>query len=100
MVGDAICTGGSESLEQCDKVVTHLSQYFCNPGCTYGVFTFTNGNELIQGDSGGPVYAKSGTNVTIRGIILAKAGTTGYAQQWANITGYWGGVTICTLATC
>jgi hypothetical protein len=100
MVGDAICTGGSVSLEQCDKVVIALNQMKCNPGCTYLVFTFTNGNELIPGDSGGPVYAKSGTNVTIRGIILAKAGTTGFAQQWGTIASYWGGVTICTVGTC
>ncbi len=97
--GVTYCSGGSKSYEKCDKVSIANDVYHCFPtGCTDKLTTFTNGNELIGGDSGGPYYYKS-SQAYARGILIGLSGSTGYAQEWNEIA-QWFNITPCHYDPC
>lgn len=99
-LGAAVCQSGSFSTSLCGITIKSLSAKYCDPdGCTTYVIRATRGNAIaiIGGDSGGPVYTRSGsTGATIRGITFAGSGctasrcTTLYAERYASIAGHLG----------
>lgn len=99
-VGTVVCQSGSFSSSLCGITVRSTSAKYCDTdGCTTYVIRATRGGQIaiIGGDSGGPVYTRSGsTGATIRGITFAGAGcassrcTTLYAERYASITGHLG----------
>ena len=103
-VGTVDCQSGSFSTSLCGITVKSRSAKYCDSeGCTTYVIRATRGGQIaiIGGDSGGPVYTRSGsTTATIRGITFAGGGcassrcTTLYAERYASIAGHLG---ICAL---
>jgi streptogrisin D len=99
-VGTVVCQAGSFSTSLCGITVRSTSAKYCDTdGCTTYVIRATRGGQIaiIGGDSGGPLYTRSGsTTATIRGIMFAGAGcassrcTTLYAERYASITGHLG----------
>ncbi|GAA1668199.1 S1 family peptidase [Kribbella yunnanensis] len=99
-VGTVVCQSGSFSTSLCGLTVRSTSAKYCDvDGCTTFVIRATRGGQIaiIGGDSGGPVYSRSGSSAaTIRGITFAGAGcassrcTTLYAERYASISGHLG----------
>lgn len=99
-VGTQVCQSGSFSTSLCGITVRSKSAKYCDAdGCTTYVIRGTRDGQtaIIGGDSGGPVYTKSGsTGATIRGIAFAGSGcsasrcTTIYAERYNSITGHLG----------
>ncbi|WP_460665740.1 S1 family peptidase [Kribbella swartbergensis] len=97
-VGTVVCQSGSFSTSLCGITVRSTSAKYCdNDGCTTYVIRATRGGQIaiIGGDSGGPVYTRSGSSAaTIRGTTFAGSGcassrcTTLYAERYASITGH------------
>jgi hypothetical protein len=59
--------------------------------CKSPVAAFTGGTLPQGGDSGSPFYAKSGTDIHIRGIVIAGDGvTTAFAETWSRISARFG----------
>lgn len=92
------CTGGSFSLEQCNKVAEAVDVQACDAQnqCTNHLVRFTNGAALMAGDSGGPFYFKSAaTCIYARGTIVGKnpAGK-GFAQLWNTVLNTFGVSTV------
>ncbi|RIV40066.1 hypothetical protein D2L64_07045 [Micromonospora radicis] len=77
VVGDGICLSGMVTRAICGLTVTNLTGQLCDPaGCTPGLMTARRNNDVVVrgGDSGGPVYIRTGTaNATAVGSIV---GTT------------------------
>jgi hypothetical protein len=103
VAGVTYCTSGAYSTELCNKVAIAVNVFHCfsdGSGCTDKMVSFSNGLTMLHGDSGGPMYLKSGSTVYARGTIIgAEPDGTGYAQQWSAIAAAWG-VSICLLSTC
>jgi hypothetical protein len=100
VAGVTYCTGGSKSFEKCDKVALQNNVQGCwSDGCTDQLTSFTNGAELISGDSGGPYYYRANGLAYARGIIIGQINGTGYAQEWDEIQS-WFNVTPCHLNPC
>lgn len=72
--GDVVCLSGMTTRATCGLTVTNLTGELCDPaGCTYGLMSARrNGETVVRGgDSGGPVYLRSGTsNATVLGVIV------------------------------
>lgn len=85
------CHSGRTTGEQCGHTVNSVDAQVCTAtGCKSPVIAYTGGNLHQGGDSGSPFYIKSGTNVHIRGIIIASGGGTGYAEKWSRISSHLG----------
>lgn len=90
-VGSTYCTSGATTNENCGKKVNNLSDSFCDAsGCTYSLASYTGGSNTSGGDSGGPLVLKSGSKVYPRGIHIARAGSTMYAEKWSTISSHFG----------
>jgi hypothetical protein len=90
------CHSGRTTGENCGHTATSVTAQVCTQsGCKSPVIAFTGGVLPQGGDSGSPFYAKSGTNIHIRGIIIAVGGGTAYAEKWSRIANRYG-VTIAT----
>ena len=90
-VGATYCTSGTTTNENCGKVVQSLSASFCDSsGCTYGLASYTGGTSTAGGDSGGPLVLKGSSTVYPRGIHIARAGSTMYAEKWSTISSHLG----------
>ena len=90
-VGATYCTSGTTTNENCGKVVQSLSASFCDSsGCTYGLASYTGGTSTAGGDSGGPLVLKGSSTVYPRGIHIARAGSTMYAEKWSTISSHFG----------
>lgn len=99
-VGTQVCQSGSFSTSLCGITVRSTSAKYCDTdGCTTYVIRGTRDGKpaIIGGDSGGPLYTKSGSSgATIRGLAFAGSGcsasrcTTIYAERYASITGHLG----------
>jgi hypothetical protein len=84
--GTIYCTSGAQSAEICNRVSIANNVTQCwSDGCTNDLTSFTHGDSLIPGDSGGPFYIKDSTLAYPRGIIIGFVGSTGYAQEWSII---------------
>ncbi len=98
LVNSTYCTGGSFSLEHCDRVAEAVDVQACDAQnqCTNHLVRFTNGNTLQPGDSGGPFYFKStATCVYARGTIVGKNGAgKGFAQLWNTVLNSFGVSTV------
>ena len=90
------CHSGRTSGEACDHKVLSVDAEVCTQtGCKSPVIAW-NGGQLSQGgDSGSPFYIKSGTDVHIRGMVIAGSSSTSYAEKWSRISSHLG-VTIVT----
>jgi hypothetical protein len=87
LVNSVYCSSGTISLEHCNHTVNSLSATYCDEeGCTANLVRFTNGNLLANGDSGGPFYFKNANGtLAVRGTLIAKINTNGYAHKWTTI---------------
>ncbi|WP_027346192.1 chymotrypsin family serine protease [Hamadaea tsunoensis] len=81
---DVVCVSGMVSGALCSIVVTSVGTFLCDSaGCTSGLISGTrNGDTIVRaGDSGGPVYERTGTASAIAlGSIVGGSGgrsTTG-----------------------
>jgi hypothetical protein len=84
------CRSGQTTFEQCGSTVTSLSGSFCDAsGCTPSLIVYTGGGTSAGGDSGAPYYLP-GTNVAIRGMHIARSGTTMYAERYNAIAAHFG----------
>lgn len=74
-VGSSVCVSGMVTGAKCGAIVTATNSLFCDlSGCTGGLVKAQRmGVTLAEtGDSGGPVYTRSGaTNAFINGMIIA-----------------------------
>jgi hypothetical protein len=85
------CHSGRTTGENCGHTATSVNAQVCtSSGCKAPVIAFTGGALPQGGDSGSPFYAKSGSNVHIRGIIIAVGGNTAYAEKWSRISSRFG----------
>jgi hypothetical protein len=100
-VGSQICQSGSFTRSLCGITVNSNNATYCDTeGCTTHVTRGTRSGQIVvrAGDSGGPVYTKTGTDsATVRGIAFAGSGcnaadhcTTIYAERYTSITGHLG----------
>ena len=95
-VNDLVCQSGMTSRAICSLRVVSLTGEFCDDaGCTPGLVVFQRSGDVVvrPGDSGGPLYARSGTsNAAARGLVIALSdfGTTGYAENIANVEAHLG----------
>ncbi|AGL19540.1 hypothetical protein [Actinoplanes sp. N902-109] len=84
------CRSGQTTFEQCGSTVTSLSGSFCDAsGCTPSLIVYSGGGTSAGGDSGAPYYLP-GTNVAIRGLHIARSGTTMYAERYNSIAAHFG----------
>jgi hypothetical protein len=93
-VGVLVCFSGMSTKATCNIQVTSTNGYFCDAaGCTGGLIEAMRNGELIvrPGDSGGPIYTRSGTsNAYGAGMIIAGAagGTIAYGEHLGVIESY------------
>lgn len=91
VVGSFYCTSGTTTFENCGKQVTSLSGTFCDAaGCTPALATFQGGTMIAGGDSGGPLVLRGSTTVYPRGVVIARAGSTMFAEKWSTVASFWG----------
>lgn len=45
---------------------------------------------LLNGDSGAPLVLKSTSTVYPRGLVIARAGTTMFAEKYSTVANYFG----------
>ncbi|CAL9426476.1 hypothetical protein SUDANB95_01949 [Actinosynnema sp. ALI-1.44] len=82
------CHSGRTTGEQCGHKVVDADAMACTKnGCKDHVVSFTLGVLPDLGDSGGPFFAKSGTNILIRGIVFGRNLTdmTGWVEPYSRI---------------
>ena len=85
------CHSGRTTGEQCGhKVLSTSAQVCTGTGCKSPVIRFQATTGLLPqgGDSGSPFYIKSGTNVHIRGMVIAGGGGYAYAEKWSRISSH------------
>jgi hypothetical protein len=74
-VGSSVCVSGMVTGAKCGAIVTSTNSQFCDlAGCTGGLVSAQRmGVTLaVTGDSGGPVYTRSGAaNAFVNGMIVA-----------------------------
>ncbi|MEV4412158.1 hypothetical protein [Catellatospora sp. NPDC049609] len=74
VIGDSVCLSGMVTKATCGIAVNSLQGVLCAAdGCTYGLMQGNRGGDVIvkPGDSGGPVYIRSGTsNATGLAMII------------------------------
>lgn len=83
------CHSGRTTGEQCGHKVVDTDAMACTPtGCKDHVVSFKLGVIPDLGDSGSPFFAKSGTNILIRGMVFARnlADMTGWVEPYSRIT--------------
>lgn len=84
-VGAAYCRSGQTTYERCSQVVTSLHAQFCDEaGCTVELIAY-RGPAGEGGDSGAPLYQYVNGTVQIRGMHIAHADDTMYAERWTTI---------------
>ncbi|WP_148256518.1 hypothetical protein [Kribbella flavida] len=84
-VGAAYCRSGQTTFERCSQVVTSLHAQFCDEsGCTVELIAY-RGPASSGGDSGAPLYQYVNGTVQIRGMHIAHADDTMYAERWTTI---------------
>jgi hypothetical protein len=85
------CHSGRTSGEACGHKVTSVTAQVCTQtGCKSPVIAYTGGQISQPGDSGSPFYIYGGSNVHIRGMVIASGGSTGYAELWSRISSHLG----------
>jgi hypothetical protein len=90
------CRSGQTTFENCGQTVTSLTGQFCDPaGCTPGLIVYSGGGTSAGGDSGAPFYLPGSGGVWIRGVHIARSGSTMYAEKWSTVAAHFG-VTIVT----
>jgi hypothetical protein len=81
------CHSGRTTGENCGHTANSISGMVCTgSGCKSPVIVFTGGVMIAGGDSGGAFYAKTSTNIWIRGNVIATDGVTGYATPWTVLS--------------
>jgi Trypsin len=81
-VGDQVCTSGAFNGQACSIVISAMDQSISSPNNRGGTYTTNhlaiaanpNNSSAVAtetGDSGGPVYSYSGSNLQVRGMIDA-----------------------------
>lgn len=90
-VGSTYCVSGQTTATTCNHTVSSLTASFCDSaGCTPGLIAASGGGSVGPGDSGAPFYYQSGSSVYIRGVTIAKSGSTMYAEKWSTVAGHFG----------
>lgn len=85
------CRSGQTTFEHCGHTVTSLSGSFCDAsGCTPGLIVYSGGGTSAGGDSGAPFYLPGSGGVWIRGVHIARSGTTMYAEKWSTVAAHFG----------
>ena len=80
-------TGG----ESCNHTADSLDAEFCDgAGCTTSLIAFSGGSAPKPGDSGAPFYLPTSGGVHARGIVIAVAGSTGFAERWNTVASRFG----------
>ncbi|MEU4692624.1 S1 family peptidase [Actinoplanes sp. NPDC023714] len=101
VVGDSVCLSGMITRAVCGLVVSSVSASFCDDeGCTTGLMQARRANDVTVrgGDSGGPVYIRSGTaNAVALGMIIAytDSGRNAFAERIGIVESHLG-VTVLT----
>ncbi|GAA2391687.1 hypothetical protein Cme02nite_13160 [Catellatospora methionotrophica] len=91
LIGDVVCLSGMTTKATCGVTVISLNAMICDAeGCTGGLMEGGRGGDIIvrTGDSGGPVYIRSGTSnaIALGMIIGCTSGCRGVvAEQLTNI---------------
>jgi hypothetical protein len=86
------CASGINSGETCSHTDTSNSATVCEGGylCAVNVSVFQGGGQTQEGDSGAPVYLRSG-DVAARGMLIAiAAGSIFWAEDWSQLSNYFG----------
>ncbi|MET0417705.1 MAG: hypothetical protein ABW022_16965, partial [Actinoplanes sp.] len=82
------CIGGQTSGERCGHQVAFFGGVLCDSlGCTTDLVV-SNGPQMGQGDSGGPVYVYSVGNVQpvhVRGVLVGRAGGQTYWHRYSTV---------------
>jgi hypothetical protein len=83
---------GRTTGENCGHTAQDTSAQVCTQtGCKSPVISFTGGNMIQPGDSGGAFYAiDSSGRAWIRGNTIASGGGTGYAMPYTGIAAAYG----------
>jgi hypothetical protein len=91
LVGDVVCLSGMTTKATCGVTVISLNAVICDSnGCTPGLMEGGRNGDIIvrAGDSGGPVYLRSGTSnaIALGMIVGCTSGCRGVvAEQLSNI---------------
>jgi hypothetical protein len=81
------CHSGRTTGEHCGHTANSISAQVCtSSGCKSPVIAFTGGTMIAGGDSGGAFFAKTSTNIWIRGNVIAGDGVTGFASPWTVLS--------------
>ncbi len=95
-VGQSVCFSGMTTRAICSISVTSTNGTFCDSyGCTPGLIEAIRGGGVLYrtGDSGAPIYTRSGSNNALAvGMLIAAAGnnTIGYGEHLSSITSHLG----------
>jgi hypothetical protein len=86
------CHSGRTTGENCGHTATSTNAQVCTAtGCKSPVISFTGGNMIQPGDSGGAFYAlDSAGNAWIRGNTIATGGGVGYVMPYTTIAAQYG----------
>lgn len=101
VVGDSVCLSGMVTRAICGLLVSSISGSVCDAdGCTNGLMQARRANDVTVrgGDSGGPVYQRSGSaNAVAMGLIVGfnDGGRNAFAERLGAIESHLG-VTVLT----
>jgi hypothetical protein len=85
------CRSGQTTFENCGQTVTSLTAEFCDAsGCTPGLIAYSGGGLSAGGDSGAPFFLPGSTGEFIRGVHIARSGSTMYAERWNTVAAHFG----------
>jgi hypothetical protein len=88
VVNELLCSSGVHSGQICGLKTNGSHDVIEDGHVVHGLIKTTQieGNIAVRpGDSGGPVYAFSGSGVRAKGIISAGSNSTMYFQDWADV---------------
>jgi hypothetical protein len=91
--GSGYCVSGAYGGTWCSHTDITNTASACESGtgwCLSNLSFFQGGTLPTSGDSGSPLYLDAGSEVAIRGSVIGLGAGGFYAEDWSQISGYFG----------